>query len=183
MKKILIYIGVIFALIFVIILGWLVSVNKNAENNINEIVPQEEISDNQLRQTIITLYFMNKETGELEPEARQIDAKLLLENPYEIILNKLLEGPKNDNLIGIIPEGTKINKIEIKDEIVYIDFSDNFINEQTLGEKQEKLIINSILKTLIELNEVNGIKILINGKENLGFPDNEVNFNEIFYLE
>lgn len=183
MKKILIYIGVIFALIFVIILGWLVSVNKNAESNINEIIPQEEISDNQLRQTIITLYFMNKETGELEPEARQIDAKLLLENPYEIILNKLLEGPKNDNLIGIIPEGTKINKIEIKDEIVYIDFSDNFINEQTLGEKQEKLIINSILKTLVELNEVNGIKILINGKENLGFPDNAVNFNEIFYLE
>lgn len=183
MKKILIYIGVILALFFVIILGWLVSINKNAENNINEIIPQEEISDNQLRQTIITLYFMNKETGELEPEARQIDAKLLLENPYEIILNKLLEGPKNDNLIGIIPEGTKINKIEIKDEIVYIDFSDNFINEQNLGEKQEKLIINSILKTLVELNEVNGIKILINGEDNLGFPDNEVNFNEIFYLE
>lgn len=183
MKKILIYIGVIFALIFVIILGWLVSVNKNAENNINEIIPQEEISDNQLRQTIITLYFMNKETGELEPEARQIDAKLLLENPYEKILNKLFEGPKNENLIEIIPEGTKINKIEIKDEIVYIDFSDNFINEQTLGEKQEKLIINSILKTLIELNEVNGIKILINGEDNLGFPDNAVKFNEIFYLE
>lgn len=183
MKKILIYIGVILALFFVIILGWLVSINKNAENNVNEIIPQEEISDNQLRQTIITLYFMNKETGELEPEARQIDAKLLLENPYEIILNKLLEGPKNENLIGIIPAGTKINKIEIKDEIVYIDFSDNFINEQTLGEKQEKLIINSILKTLVELNEVNGIKILINGEDNLGFPDNAVKFNEIFYLE
>lgn len=183
MKKILIYVGVIFALIFVIILGWLVSINKNAENNINEIIPQEEISDTQLRQTIITLYFMNKETGELEPEARQIDAKLLLKNPYEIILNKLLEGPKNENLIEIIPEGTKINKIEIKEEIVYIDFSDKFINEQTLGEKQEKLIINSILKTLIELKEVNGIKILINGEENLGFPDNDVKFNKVFYLE
>ena len=31
--------------------------------------------------------------------------------------------------------------------------------------------------------EVNGIKILINGEENLCFPDEAVKFNEIFYAE
>ena len=45
------------------------------------------------------------------------------------------------------------------------------------------MIINSILKTLVELKEVNGIKILINGEENLKFPDGKVIFNEVFYLE
>ena len=183
-KKLLMYIFIILALIFVIVLGWLVSVNKNTgKNEIQEIVPEEEISNTQLRQTIITLYFMNKEKGELEPEARQIDARMLLENPYEVLVNMLIEGPKNDNLIGIIPQGTKINNIEIKEGIVYIDFSDDFINEQTLGEDQEKMIINSILKTLVELSEVNGIKILINGEENSCFPDEAVNFNEIIYAE
>lgn len=184
MKKILIYIGIILGIIFVVFLGWLVSVNKDAEKNeIQEIVPAEEISESQLRQTIITLYFMNKEKGELEPEARQIDVKMLLENPYETLVNMLIEGPKNENLIGIIPQGTKINNIEIKEEIVYIDFSDDFIKEQNLGENQEKMIINSILKTLVELREVNGIKILINGAENSCFPDEAVNFNEIFYAK
>lgn len=184
MKKILIYIGIILGIIFVIFLGWLVSVNKNVEKNeIQEIVPEEEISSEQLRQTIITLYFMNKEKGELEPEARQIDARLLLENPYEVLVNMLIEGPKNENLIGIIPQGTKINNIENKEGTVYIDFSDNFIKEQRLGEIQEKMIINSMLKTLVELSEVNGIKILINGEENLCFPDEAVKFNEIFYAE
>lgn len=184
MKKILIYIGIILGIIFVVALGWLVSINKDAEKNeIQEIIPEEEISNTQLRQTIITLYFMNKEKGELEPEARQIDAILLLENPYEVLVNMLIEGPKNENLIGIIPQGTKINNIEIKDGIVSIDFSDNFIKEQTLGETQEKMIINSILKTLVELSEVNGIKILINGEENSCFPDEAVKFNEVFYLE
>ena len=58
-KKILMYVGIILALIFVVVLGWLVSVNKNAEKNgVQEIVPEEEISNTQLRQTIITLYFM-----------------------------------------------------------------------------------------------------------------------------
>ena len=165
-------------------LGWLVSVNKNAEENkINEIIPVEEISNSQLRQTIITLYFMDKEKAELEPEARQIDARLLVQNPYELLINMLIEGPKNENLIGIIPQDTKINKIELKNGIAYIDFNDYFIKEQNLGEAQEKMIINSILKTLVELKEVNGIKILINGEENFKFPDGKVNFNENFYLE
>lgn len=183
-KKIFMYVGIILALIFIIVLGWLVSVNKDAEKNeVQEIIPQEEISNTQLRQTIITLYFMDKEKGELEPEARQIDARILLEKPYEVLINMLIEGPKNEQLVGIIPQGTKINKIEIKEGIVYIDFSDNFIKEQKLGEKQEKLIINSILKTLVELKEVNGIKILINGEENKSFPDEAVKFNEIFYAK
>ena len=184
MKKILIYIGIILGIVFVVFLGWLVSVNKDAgKNEIQEITPAEEISQSQLRQTIITLYFMDKQKGELGPEARQIDARLLVENPYEVLINMLIEGPKSENLIGIIPQGTKINNIEIKEGIVYIDFSDNFINEQKLGENQEKMIINSILKTLLELREVNGIKILINGEENACFPDEAVKFNEIFYLE
>lgn len=183
-KKFLMFIGIILGIIFVVTLGWFVSLNKNAkENMINEIIPAEEISKSQLRQTIITLYFMDKEKGVLEPEARQIDVRLLLENPYELLVNMLIEGPKNENLIGIIPRDTKINKIEIKDGIVYIDFNDYFIKEQSLGEVQEKIIINSILKTLIELKEVNGIKILINGEENLSYPDEAVNFKEIFYLK
>lgn len=181
-KKVLMFIGIILGLILVIGLGWLVSVNKAAkENEIREITPEEEISNSQLRQTIITLYFMNKEKGNLEPEARQIDVRMLLENPYELLINMLIEGPKNENLIGIIPKDTKINKIELIDGVVYIDFNEYFIKEQNLGEVQEKIIINSILKTLVELKEVNGIKILINGEENLQFPDGAVNFNETFY--
>lgn len=181
-KKILMFIGIFLGIISVVVLGWLVSINKNAEENIiNEITPAEEISKSQLRQTIITLYFMDKEKGELEPEARQIDARLLLENPYKLLVNMLIEGPKNENLIGIIPRGTKINKIELKNGIAYIDFNDFFIKEQSLGERQEKMIINSILKTLIELTEVKGIKILINGVENLKYPDGEIVFNEVFF--
>ena len=95
----------------------------------------------------------------------------------------LIEGPKNEQLMGLFPEGTKVNNVEIKEGIVYIDFSEEFINEQKLGEEQEKKIINSILKTLLELSEVNGIKILIDGEENMCFPDEAVKFNDIFYAE
>ena len=184
LKKILLYVGIILGVALVIYLGWLVMVNKNSEKNeVQEIIPEEEISNVQLRQTIITLYFMEKQTGELQPEARQIDARLLLENPYQVLINMLIEGPKNEQLMGLFPDGTKVNNVEIKEGIVYIDFSKEFINEQKLGEEQEKKIINSILKTLLELSEVNGIKILVDGEENMCFPDEAVKFNEIFYAE
>lgn len=180
-KKILMYIGIILGLIFVILLGWIVNINKEINEN-NEIIPEQEISESQLRQTIVTLYFYGKQTGKIEPEARQIDARELLNNPYQILINLLIEGPKNNELLKLIPDGTKLNNIEIKDEIVFIDFSEEFIKDQNLGEEQEKTIINSILKTLLELNEVNGIKILINGEENKAFPDNKVVFDNIFEL-
>lgn len=180
-KKILMYIGIILGLTFVILLGLIVNVNKEI-NKKSEIIPEQEISESQLRQTIVTLYFFGKQTAKLEPEARQIDARELLNNPYQILINLLIEGPKNDELLKVIPDGTKLNSIEIKNQIVYVDFSEEFITNQNLGEEQEKIIINSILKTLIELNEVNGIKILINGEENKAFPDNGVVFNNTFIL-
>ena len=181
-KKTLMYIGIILGLILVISLGWIVNINKETQEN-SEIIPEEEISDNQLRQTIVTLYFGDKELKKIEPEARQIDIKNLIDNPYKTLINLLLEGPKNEDLIKLISEGTELNNIEINNNIVYIDFSEDFIKEQNLGKDKEKIIIDSILKTLVELNEVNGIKILINGEENKGFLDEEITFNDVFYLE
>jgi len=146
----------------------------------NEYIPQEEITDEQLRKTIVTLYFMDIETASLQPEARQIDSKDLLENPYKKLIELLIEGPNNEKLIKIVPEGTTINNIEEKNGVVTIDFSEHFIKDQLLGKEQEELIINSIINTLTELTEVSGIKILINGEENKSFPDNAVVFDKIF---
>ena len=134
-KKILMYIGIVLGIILVVFLGWLVCVNKNTP--VEEIVPQEEITDEQLRKTVVTLYFMDKQTGNLVPEARQIDVRMLLENPYQVLINMLIEGPKNEQLLGIIPQGTQLNNVEIENGIVCIDFSEEFIKEQNLGEEQE----------------------------------------------
>lgn len=186
-KKIFMYVGIIVLILIIIGLGYLICKNISFEKNeniiMNEYTPQAEITDKQLRETIVTLYFMNIETAELAPEARQIDVKELLENPYKKLIELLIEGPKNEKLIKIIPDGTIINNIEEQNGIVTIDFSENFIKDQVLGKEQEELIINSIVNTLTELTEVAEIKILINGEENKGFPDDEINFNKNFSRE
>ena len=60
------------------------------------------------------------------------------------------------------------------------DFSDDFIKDQNLGKEQEELIIKSIVYTVTELTEINKIAILINGEEDIGFPDGGVIFNKTF---
>ena len=178
---------IILILILLIIIGLIIffaTRNKNKESTENteftEYTPQEEISTEQLRQTLITLYFKNKETGMLMPEARMVDSKILLNNPYNELVKLLIEGPKNDSLQKLIPEGTNINNIEIIKGIVYIDFSEEFTKAGNMGAEEESKIIYSIVNTLTELTEVSGVKILINGEENMCFEDGAIKFNDVF---
>ncbi len=182
-KKTIILIVVL--LIFIgFIIFWVMSHKEvetnNNDTNFTEYTPQEEISNTQLRQTLVTLYFKNKETGELTPEARMIDSKILLNNPYNELIGLLIEGPKNESLEKLIPQGTKLNNVNIQKGIVSIDFSEEFTNVENLGAEEESKIIYSIVNTLTELTEVSGIKILINGEENKKFSDEGLDFSEAF---
>ncbi len=145
-----------------------------------EYTPEQEISDEQERQTVVTLYFVDKETKELFPEARLIDAKLLIENPGAVILELLLNGPKNEKLESIIPNGTKLNNLTVEKGVAIVDLSTEFIREIKLGAKEENKMVYSIVNTLVELSEIDSIKILIDGHENTKFDDGEVNFKNIF---
>lgn len=180
-KKLIIIILLILGI--VIVGGYLIykNINKNENNTtINDYTPQEEISEEELRRTLVSLYFNNKESNTLMPEARLIDAKILATNPYEELIKLLIEGPKSDKLEKTIPEGTKLNEAKIIGNTVYIDLSKEFIENQKDGLENENKTIYSIVNTLLELNEVNSVRILIDGEENKSFKDGAINFNENF---
>ena len=173
-KKLIIIIVLVIAIAITGILLWS-NRSKNMEENV--IQPQEEITDEQMRTALVTLYYMNKETKELTPEGKMIDVKKLLADPYETLINLLIEQPKNEKLQSAIPNGTKVLGAELKGDVVYLDLSNEFIENNSV---EEKTIINAIVNTLTELNEVNGVKILINGQENKEFKGGKFNFKDTF---
>ena len=156
--------------------------NKNTEVVTNEIVPEEEISEEQMRQTIVSLYFFNETTQSLAPEGRLIDVKELLDNPYMKLMELLIQGPQNESLVATIPEGTKVNKAEVKGDILYLDLSKEFIDNHSGGEEQESRTIYSIVNTMTNLTEVDAVKILIDGEENKAFNDNLIKFDDPFVV-
>ena len=137
---------------------------KKVEDEYQDYIPQEEISEEQETQTKIILYFENTETGELEAETQIIDVKKLLNEPYKEMVNLLIKGPQSSNLKKLIPDGTILNEIKIENGCAIINFSNQFLN----FENDEKIfkIINSIVNTLTNLKEINSVSFLINGEKN-----------------
>ena len=100
-----------------------------------------------------------------------MDIKEIISNPYEKLINLLIEGPKNDKNKKVIPENTTLNKIYLEQDCVVLDFSSEFLNYSKENEKEKLNVINSIVNTLTELTEVNHVKILIDGNQNEDFKE------------
>lgn len=173
-KKILI----IFTILLIIILigGYFgiqyVKKQKQAKNTtIEEYTPEEEISDEQLRQTIVSLYFRSKETKEVVPEARLIDIKELMLDPYNKLANLLIEGPKSEKQERLIPENTKLISSNLEGDCVILNFSAEFLNYDKTDEQGKEKLITSVVNTMVQLTEVNQVKILIDGNENEEFNE------------
>jgi spore germination protein GerM len=70
----------------------------------------------------------------------------------------------------LIPKGTKLLGLHVKDGIAYVDFSreikDGFIG----GSNNESLLVNAIVYTLTQFKDVQKVQILVEGKrvESLG---------------
>lgn len=156
--KVVIIIAIISILAILIILNFSTEVVENVENE-TVIEPEEEISEEQMRQTAITLYFEDKESMQLVTEEKKVDAKDLVDNPYLYIVNLLILGPDGENLQNPIPEGTKLNKAELNGDCVTVDLSKEFLNSSGTN------AIYAIVNSLTELKEVNSVKFLINGEE------------------
>ena len=156
----------IITLILIILLVIFIYNNISIENveEYQDYTPQEEISEEQMRQTKVILYFANAETGELEAETKIVDANLLIKEPYKEIMNWLIKGPQSSNLIKLIPEGTAMHDIKVEKSCAAINLSNEFLNYET--EENKLKIINSIVNTLTNLKEIDSIRFLINGEEN-----------------
>ncbi len=159
---IIILIIIICALIFVFVKNN-ISIEKNGEN-LTEYTPEEEISDEQLNQTLVTLYFVNQKTNKLKSEGQLINASDLLKNPYKVIVEKLITAPNNTELKSAFPENTKVLDTTLKHNCVTINFSKEILNFS--DDTQKFNIVNCILNSLTQLNEVSSIKILVDGKTN-----------------
>ena len=95
-----------------------------------------------------------------------IDAKEKEAKAIELI-NALIKGTSKNKYLpngfkSYIPSGTIINKLSIEDELITIDFNENFLDIKNL---QEEKMIESLVYTLTEIDGINNVKILINGNE------------------
>lgn len=125
----------------------------------------------------ITLYFANK-NGKLEKEIRTI--KITDTRPIEsYIINELIKGPVNDNLSPTLSQDTELISVETAKNTCHITFK-NFIdaNLSNPESNESKLAVYSVVNSLVELDGVNSVRFLFEGKTEE--PVGSFKFNEDF---
>lgn len=141
-------------------LGAFIVLNVDVET---EYIPESEVEESQLRNTIVTLYYIDKETGDLAKENRLIDSKDLLKNPYKSLLEMLCLDPESVKNEKIIAEKTDIIDVKLEKGVAIINFNKKFLE----GIESEKIQSRkkAIYQTLTSLTEVSDVKILVEGTE------------------
>lgn len=166
-KKIILIISIIIIIVGLLIYSFLNFSTEKEQNvdNTKEILPEEEISETQNLETEVKLFFTDNTSNILVPEIRKINSRELISNPYLYILKLLIEGPLENKYISEIPKDTKINDIKFEKGILFIDLSEEFLNSSGTNS------IYSIVNTMCQLNEIEKIKITINGENKSGLNE------------
>ena len=75
----------------------------------------------------------------------------------------------NEYLHGFIPEDAKVNSFTIENNILLLDMSEEFLNYQ---EKNEVKMVEALLATMLQFDEIDGMILSVNGTILSSLPNN-----------
>ena len=111
----------------------------------------------------VHLYFGNAEGTALVRETRTLTMGMTDALP-SAIMKALIAGPEGEDLTSVIPQGTLVKDIFIKDNVCYVDLSAEFQKNHLGGESGEMLTIYSIVNSLQNVSGVRYVQFLIEGE-------------------
>lgn len=112
----------------------------------------------------LTLYYQDN-AGYVVPVTRKVDkqegiAKAAVTALVDSTINR--EETEYYGIYPVLPQGTEVRGINLKEGIATIDFNDKFASYK--DKAAERNIIASVVYTLTEFKTIDGVKILVNGK-------------------
>jgi len=110
----------------------------------------------------ITIYHATKDAQNLVPEIQVVPNS---DHPAKTAIERLIAGTKQPDLVSVVPPGTKLRGVSIKEHVAYVDFNDKLIKNNGGGSAGEVLLVAAIVNTLTEFPEVQKVQILVEGKK------------------
>lgn len=166
-----------FILLLILIIAclgiWLWSEVKNPitqikENSLLFQVLRETQQALQEEPLFLKLFFGGKDRSTLVVEEREIKKEKIIDKHQQMrqAILELIKGPNTD-LAPTIPPDTKLRSIYVdKDNVGYIDFSSELVQNHPGGSWAEVITIYSIVNTIIKnFPQIYKVRLLINGEE------------------
>ncbi|NLV35311.1 MAG: GerMN domain-containing protein [Clostridiaceae bacterium] len=111
-----------------------------------------------------TLFFSDSEAMYLVGEKRDVTI-FEGETLEAAVIRELIEGPGTDSLWSAIPEGARLLSASTKKGLCTVDFSAEFVDNSPGGTASERMAIGSVVNTLTQLEGVEKVQFLIDGKK------------------
>ena len=120
----------------------------------------EEPKSETQEQMQMKVYFANEDGTKLVAKTQPKQAG----DKYTAAINALIAGTDAKDAISMIPKGTKLRSVQVKNGVAYVDFSGELVKKFGGGSAGEIMLVGSIVNTLTEFPEVKAVQILVEGK-------------------
>jgi germination protein M len=134
---------------------------EQAQGKVTPVNPSAPLPSN-VETMIVVVYNGTSDARYLVAEPHVVPKN---DQPAKIAMELLTAGTKNVDLISVMPSGTKLLNLTIKDRIAYVDFNDKLIKNNMGGSTSEILLVSSIVDTLTEFKEIKKVQIMVDGKK------------------
>ena len=111
----------------------------------------------------LKVYFATRDAMYLVPESRTVNLASA-QNPAKAALEILATGPQSADLVAVLPAGSVVRELRVKDGVAYADFNDVITKKHTGGSTAERLTVVAIVNTLTEFPDIHKVQILVEGK-------------------
>jgi len=154
--------------------------NKKVETSTQEVEQKQDVNEEESKKTVeVVLYFSDANAEKLIQEKRMVNYETYKQNPQKAIIEELIKGPLDSKLYSVIPNGTKLLSVEVKDRKVVVDLSKEFIDNHNGGSTGEIMTIYGIVNSLTELKDIDSVEFKIEGESRSEFKGHLI-FNEAF---
>ncbi len=140
-----------------------IKIADTAENKENSETKPDISAEPKEEKEKITLYFGDQDAMYLIAEERVVvkgNKKL-----EEVVIEELIQGPKNPDLFQTVPKEAKLISLEVVDGVAYVNFNQDFQTKHWGGSAGEAMTLYSITNSLAELPEIDKVQFLLEGKK------------------
>ncbi len=110
----------------------------------------------------IKIYFIDPMTELMVPENRTVSIQN--NQLIESVIKAIQAGPKNKKLISPLDELVRVESVTFEGKVCYINLNRIFIDNPVWNQQNKTLILSTLVNTLTELEQVQSVQFLIEGK-------------------
>lgn len=114
----------------------------------------------------LLLYFGNKQGDRLVKEKVNVRYNSNMSRERALI-EQLIKGPDSDNETAVIPSGTKVLGVSVKDNICYVNLDEGFMD--TTNVLDAEIPVYAIVNSVIDGSSISRVQILVNGETDIQY--------------